>query len=136
MQRTSLILMLIISTLLGQSFCCCTSMALFGKATDNSSRAEACCCTQAGNSGECPNGSNKLPHECPCKKNKAVSARLDSDVSLASAFVVDFWATRSACETFVSWSPAPVHIAVHFDSSTFPHLDRAGILRAVNSLRC
>lgn len=142
MRRTPLVLMLIISMLLGQSLCCCTSKMFVlaastqDSSTADSSTAEACCCEQSGNPNECPHRSKNSPHECPCKKNKAVSARLDTDVSLPSVLLADLCRFVHDCEIFLSWSPVSVQVAEHFDSSAFPHLDRAGILRAVNSLRC
>jgi len=141
MQRMVLTPLLITAMLFGQSACCCTFRALmisFSSKGDGSTKADTCCCTEPGNKeGECPHRSKDSGHKCPCRKGQTISAKLDSDPPLPSTQFADWFRIVCQYESFVQrLSVAVVPTPDRYGSSAFPHLDRAGILRAVNSLRC
>ena len=138
MGRKALSLLLMVTTLFGQSFCCCTFGTL-GSALKGQPAGDSCCChTTDDSSGGCPDSSKSPGHECPCKKGKVVSADLASDV-IGPTPSWDGWARQFAFVAQLG-RPSLVEVAqlkaTYFRSTAFPHLDRAGILRAVNSLRC
>ncbi len=139
MQRLVLTPLLIIAMLFGQSVCCCTlRLFVIGSTIGSQSTESSCCCTESGNTDfKCPHRSKDSGHKCPCKNGKTISARLNSDQSLPSTQMSDWCRTACQCESCTErLSVALVPTPDHFDSSAFPHLDRAGILRAVNSMRC
>ena len=138
MGRKVLSLLMMVTTLMGQSFCCCT-LGVLGSALKGQAAAESCCCHTTDDSSEsCPDSSKGPGHECPCKKGKVASANLASDVILPT-ISQDGWARQFALVPELR-RPSLVEVAqlkaTYFRSTAFPHLDRAGILRAVNSLRC
>jgi len=127
-------LFLILATLYGQSFCCCTLTALKSQPA-----ADSCCChTTDDSSGGCPGSSKGPRHECPCKKGKVVSADLASGVIVPTPSW-EGWARLFALVPQLgqpSWVEVAQLKATYFRSTAFPRLDGVGILRAVNSLRC
>lgn len=138
MGRKALSLLLMVTTLFGQSFCCCT-FETWGSALKGQPAADSCCCHTTDDSpGGCPDSSKSPGHECPCKKGKVASANLASDV-IVPTISQDGWARQFAVVPHLG-RPSFVGVAqlqaTCFRSTAFPHLDRAGILRAVNSLRC
>lgn len=141
MGRKALSLLLIMTTLFGQSFCCCT-LGAWSSAPNGQPAPDSCCChTTDDSSGGCPDSSKGPGHECPCKKGKVVSANLASDVTVPNT-------SRISWEGWVRQFEVVAHLgrpslmevvqlkATYFQSTPFPHLDGVGILRAVNSLRC
>lgn len=72
-----LILMLVFATLVGSSVCCC-AMSMAG---DEAAGEESCCC-QSGVCDETSDDGNSDQHECPCRQNRTVSARIDDVVQL------------------------------------------------------
>lgn len=139
MQRMVLAPLLIIAMLFGQSVCCCTFRPfMIGSTSGAQSTESSCCCTESGNvDGKCPLRSNDSGHKCPCKQGKSISARLDSNPSLPSTEMADWYQLSYQCESFFQGLlVVVVPCKEHFGTSAFAHLDRAGILRAVNSLRC
>ena len=138
MGRNALTLLLIMTMLFGQSLCCCT-LGTWCSALNGQPAADSCCCqTTDDSSGGCPDSSKGPGHECPCKKGKVAAANLASDVTVSSV-LREGWARQFEIvadlgrPSFVGVAQLP---ATYFRSTAFPHLDRAGILRAVNSLRC
>jgi hypothetical protein len=139
MWRTALSMLLIGSTLFGQSVCCCTLRAVNFCTTNEGQPAEAsCCCSESSTSDkECPLRSNHSGHKCPCKNGNSVSAKLGDDQIVLPVQFADWSRLVAPCPHFMRQSPIVVtRTATQFGSSAFPHLDRVGILRAVNSLRC
>lgn len=138
MGRKVLSLLLIVATLFGQSFCCCTFRTL-GSGLKGQPAADSCCCHSTNDSSEeCRDSSKGPAHECPCKKGKVVSANLASDV-IVPTISQDGWARQFAVAPRLG-RPSLVEVvqlkATYCRSTAFPHLDGEGILRAVNSLRC
>ena len=140
MWRTALSLLLIGTTLFGQSVCCCTFRAFALSIMTDGQPADSCCCSQSGSSDEqCPDQSNDPGHQCPCKKDKAVAAKLGSDPILPTMPSFDWSRLFPPVEQlgFVSHAEvAALRGTNHCSSSAFPRLDGVGILRAVCSLRC
>ena len=139
MGRKALSLLLMVTTLFGQSFCCCTFGALGSALKKSEGSVDSCCChTTDDSTDKCPDSSEGPGHECPCKKGKVASANLASDV-IVPTISQDGWARQFAVVPHLG-RPSLVEVAqlkaTYFGSTAFPHLDRAGILRAVNSLRC
>ena len=140
MWRIVLSLLLIGSTLIGQSVCCCTFRALnastgFAHTPD----AGACCCSESSHSDQdCPLGSNDSDHKCPCKKGQVVSARLGDNDNLVPVQFSDWSRSFDYDVSVARLLPTPVitPAVTYFGPSAFPHLDGAGILRAVNCMRC
>lgn len=141
MERRVLSLLLIVATLVGQSFCCCTFRTL-GATVAGQAAADSCCChTTDDLTGSCPNSSKGPRHECPCKKGKAVAANLVDDVVVPNVVRISWegWARPFAVVAHFGRPPLTELAqlkATSFRSTAFPHLDGVGILRAVNSLRC
>ncbi|MCX7410418.1 MAG: hypothetical protein NTZ32_20270 [Planctomycetales bacterium] len=138
MGRKALLLLLMVTTLFGQSFCCCTLGSL-SSGLESQASADSCCCHTTDDSTEgCPDSSKEPGHECPCKKGKVASVNLASDVTVPT-ISQDRWARQFAVVPHLG-RPSLAEVAhlkaTYFGSTAFPHLDRAGILRAVNSLRC
>ena len=139
MWRTSLSLLLIGSTLLGQSVCCCTLATLASSFCSKQTAESSCCCAASGTSeGKCPRRSDESDHQCPCQKGKVVSAILGDNLIVIPAQLIDWSRLFIPSVNFTSRLPMVVvtPMIMYSDSSAFPHLDRAGILRAVNSMRC
>lgn len=141
MGRKALSLLLMVTTLFGQSFCCCTFTAL-SSVFESRSSADSCCCHTTGDSTDGGPDSSKGPgHECPCKKGKVASANLASDVTVPNVSRISWegWARQFEVVAHLG-RPSLVEVAqlkaTYFRSTAFPHLDGIGILRAVNSLRC
>ena len=138
MGRKVLSLMLMVTMLCGQSFCCCTFRTL-GSALKGQASTDSCCCHTTGDStDECPDSSRGPRHECPCKKGNVVSANLAS-VPTVPTVSWDGWTRQFAFVAHVgraSLVEATPLKATYFRPTPFPHLDGVGILRAVNSLRC
>ena len=137
MGRKALSLLLIVATLFGQSFCCCTFRPL-GSAFGGQASADSCCCHTTGDSTDgCPDSSKGPCHECPCKKGKVVSADLASDV-IVPIPSWDSWARQFEVVAHLG-RPSSVEVAqlkaTYFRSTAFPRLDGVCILRVVNSLR-
>lgn len=138
MGRKALSLLLIVATLFGQSFCCCTLVTL-RSALKGQPSADSCCCHATDDSsGGCPGSSKGPGHECPCKKGKVVSANLASGVFVLT-ITQDGWVRQFAVVPHLG-RPSLAEVAqlkaTYCRSTAFPHLDGVGILRAVNSLRC
>ena len=138
MGRKALSLLLMLTTLFGQSFCCCTFGAL-GSTLKSEASADSCCCHTTDDSTDgCPDSSKEPGHQCPCKKGKVASANLASDV-IVPTVSQDGWARQFAVVPHLG-RPSSVEVvqlkATYFRSTAFPRLDGVGILRAVNSLRC
>ena len=138
MGRKALSLLLIVATLFGQSFCCCTFRTL-GSAFGGQASADSCCCHTTGDSTDgCPDSSKGPCHECPCKKGKVVAANLADDIAVPSVSR-ESWARQFEVVAHLGRSSS-VEVAqlkvTYFRSTAFPRLDGVGILRAVNSLRC
>jgi hypothetical protein len=137
MGRKALSLLLMVATLFGQSFCCCTFRNL-GAALGGQVSTDPCCCHT---SGGCPDSSKDPGHECPCKKGKVVSANLASDATVPNISRLSWegWARQFGVVAHLG-RPSLVEVvqlkATYFRSTAFPRLDGVGILRAVNSLRC
>jgi hypothetical protein len=139
MWRTALSLLLVGSTLFGQSVCCCTLKAVTFSSTDSEQHAaDSCCCAEFGTSdNECRQQSKNSGHKCPCQKSKSVSAKLSHDQIVLPAQFADCFRLVAPRKNFERPLPLIVtRVDSHFGSSAFPHLDGIGILRAVNSLRC
>ena len=134
--RYLLVLWLTTTILAGSSMCCCTLAGLNAMASAGS--AGDCCCPSSDSAPECPHPSNGEKHNCPCKNGKVASTlacteRVLSPMTPSSAI----W-QFSAGEVVIPFRVERTLIvhSTRFGSSAFPHLDRRGILRAVNSLRC
>ena len=140
MGRKALSLLLMVTTLFGQSFCCCTFTAL-SSVFESQSSADSCCCHTTGDSTDGGHSSKGPGHECPCKKGKVASANLASDVTVPNVSRLSWegWARQFEVVAHLG-RPSLVEVAqlkaTYFRSTAFPHLDGVGILRAVNSLRC
>ena len=67
-------ILLIGSTLLASSVCCCTVNASAAEVTD-----PRCCCSASGDLADrCPeNSDGKREHDCPCRQYRDIGARLD-----------------------------------------------------------
>lgn len=138
MGRKALSLLLMVTTLFGQSFCCCTFEA-WGSVFKSETAVDSCCCHATDDStDQCPDSSKGHGHECPCKNGKSASANLASDVIVPSVSH-DGWACWFALVPHLG-RPSLAEVAplraTYFRSTSFPRLDGVGILRAVNSLRC
>ncbi|MBC7819925.1 MAG: hypothetical protein IAG10_23830 [Planctomycetaceae bacterium] len=138
MGRKILSLLLMVTTLCGQSLCCCTFETL-GSALKGEASTDSCCCHTTADSTEgCPDSSKGPGHECPCKNGKVVSANL-TDVVAVPVASSDGWARQFAFVPQLG-RPSLVEVvqlkATYIRSTAFPRLDGVGILRAVNSLRC
>ena len=74
--------LLIGATLLGPSICCCTMKV----ARAESAAPSYCCCQQDDAADHCPgNADGEREHQCPCRENQIVAARLDDNLSLPSS---------------------------------------------------
>lgn len=138
MWRKVLSSLLLVATLAGQSFCCCTLHA-FNTSLKHDSSDDSCCCQRTeGSSSGCPDSPRGRGHECPCKKGKVVAANLPSEPAVVSVYF-DQWVAPLAFEAQLGRLMA-VDVkqsnATYLCSRAFPRLDGAGILRAVKSLRC
>ena len=140
MWRKALSLLLIGTTLFGQSVCCCTFRAFAMSVMTDGQPADSCCCSQSGTSDEqCPHRSNGPGHKCPCKRDKVVSAKLGGDLILPNNQSIDWSQLFPPVEQLGFMSRvevAALRTTNHCSSSAFPRLDGAGILRAICSLRC
>jgi hypothetical protein len=138
MGRKALSLLLMVTTLFGQSFCCCTFEA-WGSVFKSETAVDSCCCHTSNDlTDQSPNSSDGSGHECPCKNGKIDSANLANDVVVPSVSQ-DGWARQLIVAPYLG-RPSLAEVAplraTYFRSTSFPRLDGVGILRAVNSLRC
>ena len=77
-----LLLLLIGTTLLGPSVCCCTMRV----SSAESSESPCCCCQQDDSAKSCPtNSEGDRKHDCPCRKHRAVGAKLDDSQVLPTS---------------------------------------------------
>ena len=75
-------LLLIGTTLLGPSVCCCTVRALSAE----TSETPCCCCQQDDSAKECPtNSEGDRKHDCPCRKHRSIAAKLDDNQILPTS---------------------------------------------------
>lgn len=67
-------ILLIGTTLLGSSFCCCT-MKVWGA---EQAESPCCCCQNSETQDSCPakSGGNEK-HKCPCREQRSIGATLD-----------------------------------------------------------
>ena len=138
MRHKVLSLLLVVATLIGQSFCCCTLRAL-GSTLKHDSPADSCCCHLSDDSTDgCPDSSKEPGHQCPCKQGKVISANIASE-STAPGVFFDGWARQFPVVAQlgrVDLMEVVQAKATYFQPTSFAHLDRTGILRAVSALRC
>lgn len=67
-------ILLIGTTLLGSSFCCCTLKVQAAEQAETPS----CCCQKSESQKPCPaNSDDNEPHKCPCRDQHAIGATLD-----------------------------------------------------------
>ena len=141
MWRAFLSLVLIGTNLCGSPFCCCAvgSLAevIIGQAENS---VGSCCCSSTDGTGDGPQHGPGSGHECPCKKHRQfASAPVGGGQIVLSTVTQARWdwilvnvgqltlckpSISAELDAFGSWSCA------------FPHLDRGGILRVKQALRC
>ena len=78
-------ILLITTTLLGPSICCCTMKVASAELPEPS----CCCCQQDDAAKQCPGSSDgEKGHECPCREHRSVGARLDDSLILQTSPLV------------------------------------------------
>ncbi len=74
-------LLLIGTTLLGPSVCCCTMRVLNAESSES-----PCCCQQDDSANSCPtNSEGDKKHDCPCRQHCTVGAKIDDSQILPTS---------------------------------------------------
>ena len=129
----NLSILLIGTTLFGQSFCCCMI-----EAAGVESR-KSCCCPVDDSTQECPSNSDGQSHECQCRQHRAIAARLSGESLLLTAPSTK-WLIELAQHMVPMCSPrlsdAAPHALALAELRSVPHRDRSGILLVLCVYRC
>ena len=129
----NLSILLIGTTLAGQSFCCCMLEAA------NVESPKSCCCPIDDSAQKCPGNSDGQQHKCQCRQHRAIAARLSGESLLLTAPSVK-WLVELAQHFAPVCMLRPVEVAFHSLALSKlisgPHQNGSGILLALCVRRC